>query len=254
LCGIHLPRKLVDTDVRVGVQGCAQLGQYLLRGRRKAVQFAQQQGGSSHGSNGADIGAIHMTHMQRSDGRSRAGFSLVEMLVAVALFTVVMLISTSTLLALVDANRKAQALQSVMNNLNTAIDGMVRSIRMGTSFHCGNAGAYAEPRDCTTGDTLFAFEPFGGSPNLTDDQWLYWYDGESKRLYKSVNAGVSRFPLTAPEVRIDEVKFYVVGSASGEQVQPKVVITMRGTAGVEKVKTQTTFNIQATAVQRVIDI
>ena len=63
-----------------------------------------------------------------------SGFTLVEMIVAVALFAVVMLISVAALLALVDANRKAQALQSVMNNLNIALDGMVRSVRMGSKI------------------------------------------------------------------------------------------------------------------------
>lgn len=184
---------------------------------------------------------------------TQRGFSLVEMLVAVALFTVVMLISTSTLLALVDANRKAQALQSVMSNLNTALDGMIRSIRMGTAYHCGNSGLYSDPRNCN-GDTLLAFEPFGGVPGNGGDQWVYWYDATAKRIYKSENGGATQIALTAPEVRIDNLKFYVVGASPGDQVQPKVVITMRGTAGVEKIKTQTTFNIQATAVQRVIDL
>ena len=44
---------------------------------------------------------------------ANSGFTLVEMIVAVALFAVVMLISVAALLSLVDANRKAQALQSV---------------------------------------------------------------------------------------------------------------------------------------------
>lgn len=191
--------------------------------------------------------------MTQNNSKTSSGFSLVEMLVAVALFSVVMLISVSTLLALVDANRKAQALQSVMNNLNTAIDGMVRAMRMGSKYHCGSVGLYSEPRNCT-GETLIAFEPFGGNESSGSDQWVYWYDANTKRMYKSVDGGTTALPLTAPEVRIDDAKFYVVGAASGDLEQPKVVLTIHGTAGIEKIKTQTTFNIQATAVQRIIDI
>src|SRR3989344_8697452 len=55
---------------------------------------------------------------------SLRGFTLVEMIVAIALFSIVMVVSVGALLALVTANRKAQALQSVMNNLNIALDGM----------------------------------------------------------------------------------------------------------------------------------
>src|SRR3989344_5257439 len=66
--------------------------------------------------------------------RAQRGFTLVEMIVAIALFSVVMIVCVGALLALVNANRKAQALQSVMNNLNIALDGMVRSVRMGNSY------------------------------------------------------------------------------------------------------------------------
>src|SRR3954463_4374930 len=88
------------------------------------------------------------------------GFTLVEMIVAVALFSVVMLVCVGALLALVGANRKVHALQSVMNNLNVTLDGMVRSIRMGSTFDgsgacAGNSGG---PKDCTSGGTQFSYE------------------------------------------------------------------------------------------------
>ncbi len=176
------------------------------------------------------------------------------MMVAVALFSIVMVVSTGALLALVSANRKAQALQSVMNNLNTAVDGMVRAVRMGATFHCGNTGSYGTVQDCINGDTLFAFEPFGGTSATTNDQWVYWYDASTKRIKKSENGGATNFTLTAPEVEIDEATFYVLGSTEGDAVQPKVVIVVRGTAGAGNAKTRTTFNIQATAVQRILDL
>ena len=66
------------------------------------------------------------------------GFSLIEMIVAVALFAVVMLVAVGALLALVDANRKARALESVMNNLNITLDSMVRAMRMGSAFNCNS--------------------------------------------------------------------------------------------------------------------
>jgi prepilin-type N-terminal cleavage/methylation domain-containing protein len=182
------------------------------------------------------------------------GFSLIEMMVAVALFSIVMVISTGALLALIDATRKAQALQSVMNNLNIALDGMVRSIRMGHTFHCSNLGTKTDPRDCINGDSLFAFEAFGGDSNDISDQWVYWFDSGTNRIYKSENGGSTGFAITAPEVKIEDMKFYVTGTTVADDKQPKVVITMRGTAGAEKIKTKTTFSIQATATQRVLDL
>jgi len=191
---------------------------------------------------------------KRTAHAKNRGFSLVEMMVAVSLFAVVMIISTGALLSLMDAAKKAQALQSVMNNLNIALDGMVRSTRMGSTYHCGNIGVRTDPRDCAEGDTFFAFERYGGDSDDSSDQWVYWYDADTQRLYKSEDNGVTSFAITAPEVQIDDMRFYVTGSTVGDNAQPKIVIVVRGTAGAEKVKTRTTFSIQATAAQRLLDI
>lgn len=192
-----------------------------------------------------------------------SGFTLVEMLVATALFSIVMTVSVGALLALVGANRKVQSLQSVMDNLNITLDGMERAIRMGSNFHCGG-GNYRTTADCTSAIDApenhyeFAFFPYGTSPDEPGDQpWVYSYDPDAKRLYKSEN-GAAPVPITAPEVSIDSFQFYVVGSDRGctvvpcNTVQPKVVIVAKGTAGADRAKTS--FHVQATAVQRLLDL
>ncbi|MDO8481499.1 MAG: type II secretion system protein [bacterium] len=187
----------------------------------------------------------------------KGGFTLVEMILAVALFAIVMMVSVGALLALTTANRKAQALQSVMNNLNIALDSMVRSIRMGSDYHCGSG------TDCPNGDpalenpggsATLAFEAFGGNSGDPGDQWVYSYDPVTKRVYKSEDDGVNNFPLTAPEVTIDSMHFYAIGTTRGDTTQPKVVITIKGTAGAPNIKTRTTFSLQATAAQRILDL
>lgn len=185
--------------------------------------------------------------------KAQKGFTLVEMIVAVGLFAIVMLVCIGALLSLANANRKAQALQSVMNNLNIALDGMVRAIREGSTFHCGS-GADTIPQDCLNGDSEFAFEPFG---NTTSDQpWVISYAEDENgvgRIYKSENGDVP-IPITAPEVSIDSITFYVVGTTRGDTVQPKVVIVIEGSAGAAGTDTRTNFHIQATAVQRLLDL
>ena len=191
----------------------------------------------------------------RSHSYSR-GFTLVEMIVSVALFSIVMLICVGALLALVGANRKVHALQSVMNNLNVTLDGMMRATRMGSNFHCGS-GAANTTRDCVDGDTIFAFEPFGSTP--LDIPWVYTYDPDTKRLYRSQDGGTP-IAITAPEIVIDSMTFYVNGSTRGctvspcDTVQPKVVIVIKGTAPVVNSKARSTFHIQVTAVQRLLDL
>ncbi|OGI25004.1 MAG: hypothetical protein A3E38_00020 [Candidatus Moranbacteria bacterium RIFCSPHIGHO2_12_FULL_54_9] len=193
----------------------------------------------------------------RGGARREAGFTLVEMIVAVALFAVVMVVCVGALLSLVNANRKAQALQSVMNNLNIALDGMVRSVRMGSDYNgsvgcAGNAGG--GPHDCPSGSSSLSFQPYGNVPG--GQPWIYSFvhDGNGiGRIEKSVE-GHAAIPVTAPEVSIDEMYFYVVGTVHPDATQPKVVIVINGSAGAPGSSARTTFHIQATAVQRVLDL
>jgi len=183
------------------------------------------------------------------------GFSLIELMVAVAVFSVVMVIAAGSLLTMIDANRKAQALKSVMNNLNVALEGMVRGARVGTEYHCSESPEpppnIDSPKDCALGGILFAFEPHDGDGSDPSDQEVYRLS--DSRLERSKNGGATFIPVTAQEVQIDELMFYVVGAPRGDDLQPKVVITLRGSAGIsERVRTE--FNLQTAATQRVFDL
>lgn len=196
--------------------------------------------------------------LEARNSKLEAGFTLIEMIVAVALFAVVMLVSTTALLALVGANRKAHALQSVINNFSIALDGMTRSIRMGSEYHCG-AGDITVPQSCENGDTKLAFKPFCEGDCDPLERWIYVYDTNGTfcgqgRLCKSENNGGNYYAVTARDVEIEDFTFYVVGTTRGDTIQPKVVVAVSGTAGGSNVKTKTTFSIQATAVQRILDI
>lgn len=172
------------------------------------------------------------------------------MLVAVALFSVVVLVSVSALLSVVDANRKAQSLHSVMNNLNFALENMSRHIRTGRNYRCGSTANIETPQDCPNGDTVFAFEASDGTSGDTNDQVVYRYT--DTYIERSTDGGSSYQRITAPEVTIDELSFYVVGTARGDTEQPRVTMVVRGTAGSNELATD--FNVQTTVSQRLFDL
>ncbi len=175
---------------------------------------------------------------------SGKGFTLVEMIVSVALFAIVMTVAVGALLSLTAANKKAQAIQSVMNNLNITLDSMVRNIRMGTDFQCGGTIG-----DCPQGSSSFTF--------TCNPQTVTCSSGGSSWTYSQCGSAICRTSMgniTAPEVSISSLRFYVVGSVPGDMIQPKVVIVVSGTAGGQNVRTQTSFHIQASAVQRELDL
>jgi prepilin-type N-terminal cleavage/methylation domain-containing protein len=201
---------------------------------------------------------------------SSRGFTLVEMVVAVALFAIVMLVCVGALLALVGANKKVHALQSVMDNLNVTLDGMVRDVRMGSAYDgsvtcpaASNIGG--GPRDCTgsggsgAGSTQFSYQPYC-SGGVCPPRTIYRLNGSTNRIERSKDGGTNFYPVTSSSIVISNLQFYVVGTNRGcavnpcDNVQPKVVMDILGSASLIKASAKSTFHIQVTAVQRVLDI
>ena len=174
-----------------------------------------------------------------------SGFTLVEMIVAVSVFVVVMVSGIGALVSMIDANRKAQSLRIVMDNLNFALENMTRNMRVGVDYHCGSIGNLNTPRDCAVdGDSFIAFTDSDG------DRIIFRLNGG--RIEKSEDLGSSFLGITAPEITVEELKFFVKGSLEGDGLQPKVLVIVRGVAGGMQ-KTSTTFSLQTFASQRLRD-
>ena len=193
-----------------------------------------------------------------SDGgaKPQRGFTLIELMVAVSIFAIVMLVGVGAMVSLVQANKRAQAINSVMNNLNAAIESMSRSIRVGTTYYCGpltTAAIMATPLDCAgSGADLLAFESSKGNDTLDSDQVIYRLHGNQIERSLASGANGTWVALTAPEVSIETLKFYVIGSSRGDTVQPRVLMLIKGSAQVPG--GTTTFTVQSSVVQRLIDL
>ncbi|MFA6338438.1 MAG: type II secretion system protein [Candidatus Paceibacterota bacterium] len=189
-----------------------------------------------------------------------SGFTLIEIMVASAIFIVVMTISLGSILSIVDGNKRILTLASVMNNLNLAVEDMSRTMRLGTTYHCGTGGTLNIPLDCPSGDTFIALEQAGGNSTTLGDQVVYKliphsrYPGDPDKfqLVKSVDGGNNFIPMTASEIVITNMKFYVIGSLPNDNMQPKVVIVLQGFSG-DTIRTQSSFSIQTTVSQRIPD-
>ncbi|MBI4086786.1 type II secretion system protein [Candidatus Kaiserbacteria bacterium] len=190
------------------------------------------------------------TRRHRSHTHLRRGFSLIELLVSVALFAVVMTASVGTLLALVDANQKAQSLKAVINNLQFALDSMARTIRTGRLYHCTNAVPPTLPtgtNDCAAGASAIV---------LTDDhgnRLAYRYNSSTHALERrDINSGSSWIALTAPQVVVEDAVFYVTGTPTTDGIQPTATMQIKGSAGPNP-DTDSAFSIEVTVTQRVLD-
>jgi prepilin-type N-terminal cleavage/methylation domain-containing protein len=175
------------------------------------------------------------------------GFSLIEMLVAVGVFAIVVTISSGVLISMSDAQQKILSLHIVQDNLSYAFDIMGKEIRTGTSYHCGTAidDFNSNPQDCNTGGPSFTFL------NASGTKITYRINGN--QIERVVNGDYANtLVLTSPDTNITSLNFYVVGAPSGDHLQPRVTIVLKGTSGL-KTKTKSFLNIQTTISQRLLD-
>lgn len=186
--------------------------------------------------------------------KSDTGFTLIEMMVAVAIFSIVMLVAVGALLSIIDANRKARAVKSVVNNVSFAIESMARQARLGTRYHCRGAALKAldEPLNCSNG-VFFAFEHQFGDPTDVSDQYVYRYNAGGKYIEFSRDGGNTFIPLTAPnQVRIERFRVDVHGAENTDGEQPRAVFRIRGVVHFND-RTETIFRLQTSVTQRILD-
>jgi len=196
------------------------------------------------------------------------GFTLIEVLVSLSLFTVVVTMAVGTLLVLIDANGKQQSAQSVVTNMSFALDSMTREIRTGYFYECESLSSSLTEtsgsvyNDCASGATNFAFSESGGSltGGMDSNRIAYRLNGTAieRRLGNPATNGVNWRAITAPEVVVDTLEFIVTGarpySDGGINVKsPIVTIFVSGTAGNVS-GLDTSFNLQTTVTQQILDI
>lgn len=163
------------------------------------------------------------------------GFTLIEIMTAVSIFAVVMTISMGSIIGVFETNRKSEALKAVMDNLNLAVESMSREMRFGHTYNDGVP--------CSSGCHSIAFTTNAGVRIV--------YQQNGTKIEKSVSGG-GFLPVTAEEIRISDLTFYVLGVNSNDNLQPSVLIKIKGTAGVKTVD-ETDFTLQTLVSQRKLE-
>ena len=183
----------------------------------------------------------------------QSGFTLVELIVAIGLFGLVMVVATTSLLNVVSANRKAQSFKSVMNSVNFAVESMARTMRVGTTYHCGSTSNVHTPRNCPSGSHYIAFEAADGDPSDNADQIVYWHNSATGEIMRSEQSGIvgTFVAVTPPEVFVENLTFYARDTLSVETAQPSVLIIANGYVELDE-KTRTDFDLQTFVSQRLL--
>jgi len=145
------------------------------------------------------------------------GYSLVELIVSIGVFTIIAMIASGAYLIMINANREAQAITTGINNLAYALESMTHNIRTGTNYDC--TGTVFTFTDSSNVDTRYSRSAVGGSIMLEQKVSGVWQPA---------------IRLTDPLIRIDRLDFLCNGSedpysaVGGNIIQANVTIVVRG--------------------------
>jgi prepilin-type N-terminal cleavage/methylation domain-containing protein len=214
-------------------------------------------------------------------GATNEGFTLIEIIVSLAVFVVVAVIAVGAFLKILDANKQSQSLETAMTNANFALDSMVRDMRVGYNYTCydvktsSGITSLGSKNSCTLGSlsqipTIAFYSSQTPSDWSSDCQYppihIYRYnpspsDGTAGRIEKAEQAscgasvgsdgtGNGAFvPLTSSGFKILSFNLAVDANTG---VQPEAFIYMKASAG-STVQNQTVFTVQTSVSERIMN-
>ena len=209
----------------------------------------------------------------------QTGFTLIEMIVSLGLFSIVVTVAVGALLMLVASNQRLQSEQSVMTNLSFALDSMTREIRTGTGYYCewsanGN-GVFSQGvdvddehgdrvNDCFNGNPDpaakyfigMSFKEGGDSISKNKERILYYFDKNVGKIFRKTGSNTPQ-SITSSGIFIRNFDLFVSGadpltSGNGERDQAAVTIFIE--AAETSNPNDKSYYIQTTITQRTLDL
>jgi prepilin-type N-terminal cleavage/methylation domain-containing protein len=164
------------------------------------------------------------TTMLKKDYITIKGFTLVEILVVLGLFSLISTIALGTLFNAQSINARLQESQSILDNINLSTQTLLRDIRLGSDFYCATslpASVITVRKNCSQasgsdGGSVLMFRS-ADNASSTDRVAYYLKNGVLyKNEYKGVPVASSTFQITSGDVLITSLSFYVDGAQTSD--------------------------------------
>jgi prepilin-type N-terminal cleavage/methylation domain-containing protein len=183
------------------------------------------------------------------------GFSLVEMIVAMGVFSVVLILVVSVVVGVVGSLHKSIAVKDVLDNERFILELITKELRTGSDYRKVSTAPPGCPAATVGG---LEFTSFNQAPSL-------------KRLYFRQNDVIWRIAMTSPgnincttsppeqlsssDVVVDNMNFTVYGGTGGpNDGQPRVTVSIKMHSSDPKFGAKTSLNLQTTITQRTRDL
>lgn len=177
--------------------------------------------------------------MYKSKANLQKGFTLIEMIVSLGIFTVVAVVAVGALIKVMDANKKSINLKNTINNLNFTLESMSREMRVGSNYDLTTLGSNS---------WQVAFTPSKKNTACPDDEMTYIYKFENHTIKKAEgckNSAPVFNALISPNVYISDSTITVDNSE-----QPYIFFGFTGYSGVRE-NDRVDFSLQTRVSQRI---
>lgn len=203
--------------------------------------------------------------------KPNSGFTLIEVLVSLALFSVVLVIAGGTIVSVIDINKRNQVISSVVNNLNYSIDSMVRDIKTGYLYKCDYQGSTytvdalkssSESGAGNCANSLTLISTISGKDIVVKYEFIPAVESNGyikKTIYEAAGAASSYSITDKNNVTIEDLKFTVKNPSAldcegtCDYGQPSVFVVIKGKAGNQQIEVSK-FYVQTLISQRLINI
>ena len=196
----------------------------------------------------------------------KKGFTLIEMLVTVGLFTIIITIAVGGFTNAIRTQRQVSSLIAAQSNVSLALEQMTRTIRTGYLF-CNTVGN----TQAAAGNNPSGDDPDCGcvlsstiSPSAPSSSWtcsaLDFYNAEGSHIYyflqngtlvESSTLSAASEPLVGSAVSVKYLRFQLYGQVEDDHAPPRVTISLGiAPSSTDPGIANTVINLQTTVSAR----
>ena len=197
----------------------------------------------------------------KQSSKIKGGFTLVEMLVAVSVFSVAVVAMFGLFITAVRGQEMSFASQELLDQASYSMEYMGRALRMASKESATTKGdscldsGYGNNYEIINGGNGIRF-----INHLNNDKCQEFYLNSKNQLvevissdHKASNFG-SPIPLTSPDLKVTNLKFSVSGESQNDNLQPLVTIIL----DIQKFQVLPGYNpkieLQTSISQRNLDV
>ncbi len=218
--------------------------------------------------------------------KNNKGFSLLEMIVALGLFSVGALIAVGGFISVISASKKTQTTKTSINSTNYMMEGMLREMRLGNNYFCSNSSGANNYNTYVYSNVTRSNSSFYGGPSSdatlgfitnkkvapaytdsiayvyrytrpSDDGLSYGYVAKAECSSASTCSALtsdSYTRITPENINITSMYFKCGEAVNGgvsDSTNPQYLkIYVKGVSG-DKIKEQTEFNLESLVTPRI---